>query len=48
MFNVYYEIVENGKTHRRKIGAFYNGVSLESTLAKTKEIIQKEILNQIA
>lgn len=46
MFNVYYEIVENGETHRIKTGAFYDGVSLESTLVKTKEIIQKEIINQ--
>lgn len=45
MFNVYYEVVENGKTHRRKTGGFYDGVSLETTLAKTKEIIQKDILN---
>lgn len=48
MFNVYYEIAENGETHRRKIGAFYDGVSLESTLAETKGVILKEILNQIA
>ena len=45
MFNVYYEVVENGETHRRKMGVFYDGVSLQTTLVKTKETIQKEILN---
>ena len=47
MFNVYYEVVENGEIHRRKTGAFYDGVSLKSTLLKTKVIIQKEIINQL-
>lgn len=47
MFNVYYAVVINGKIHRRKTGAFYDGTSLKSSLVKTKEIIRKEILNNV-
>lgn len=43
MFNVYYKVETNGETYQRKMGAIYDGISLESTLIKTKEIIQKEI-----
>lgn len=47
MFNVYYEVVIDGQTRRRKTGAFYDGISLKSTLEKTKRIIQKENSNQL-
>lgn len=42
MFNVYYEIEENGEIHRRKTGAFYDGISLKTTLMETKKMILKE------
>lgn len=42
MFNVYYEILLNGDIHRKKIGAFYDGISIKTTLAKTRKMILKE------
>ena len=42
IFNVYYEVVENGEVCRRKTGVFYDGISLETTLTNLKKLLIDE------